>query len=148
MRGVYMARVFICAYVYAFIYIYIYIYGCIYIYIHKHAPNVIRSLNAARPKFSHPASAMFRFSPFTRRSGYNGSAGVTMLAAAIASFCPVAPPSPRRCHFFHLAFYGHLRRRRLDRPTRSSNERRRSFPSPPSKSSKIQDVGCRAKRPS
>lgn len=42
--------------------------------------------NAAQSKFWHPASMMFRFSPFTCRSGYNGSARVTMLA--VITFCP------------------------------------------------------------
>lgn len=45
--------------------------------------------NAAQPKFWHPASMMFRFSPFTCRSGYNGSARVTMLA--VIAFCPTLP---------------------------------------------------------
>lgn len=55
--------------------------------------------NAAQPKFWHPASMMFRFSPFTCRSGYNGSARVTMLA--VIAFCPTL--SFRFFYFFKIA---------------------------------------------
>lgn len=57
--------------------------------------------NAARPKFSHPASAMFRFSPFTCRSGYNGSARVTMLAMTALPDSPLMRVCVRtRAYFF------------------------------------------------
>lgn len=58
--------------------------------------------NAARPKFSHPASAMFRFSPFTCRSGYNGSARVTMLAMTALPDSPLMGVCERS--FFFILF--------------------------------------------
>lgn len=67
-----------------------YIFRIRHVYTRACARQRYPEFNAAQSKFWHPASMMFRFSPFTCRSGYNGSARVTMLA--VIAFCSDSVP--------------------------------------------------------